>query len=348
VTNDKQVTDVRLLKVFSKFGSQENTDMIYDGRIYSCEEDEIQCEIFNKQLTEIPANSLKFVAITTHGQLKLPVPEGRVLVVEPDISSELEVLVTPGVSKVREKKAYCCILNPTMKRVKIEEGTKLGNLTLVTTSQVLPLHAEQGEVNQVEKRVTESNSVRKQIIQELKITDNPRLQGNPELRERIVQLFFTYSDIISRNEFDYGHTTAIQCQIQLKPGKETPVKLKARPLNPAQEESLRKQVEEWEDSGIVEKTQSPWAFPMVGVKKKNSTSIRWCVDYRLLNQKTVKDAYPLASIETNFASYKEPESSPPWTVRELITQSRSILSRENTRLSRHLSDNINFPECLSD
>ena len=38
---------------------------------------------------------------------------------------------------------------------------------------------------------------------------------------------------------------------------------------------------------------------MVGVKKKDSDLLRWCVDYRLLNQKMVKDAYPLSSIESN-------------------------------------------------
>jgi hypothetical protein len=75
--------------------------------------------------------------------------------------------------------------------------------------------------------------------------------------------------------------------------------MKARPLNPAQEESLKTQLEEWEEGGIIERTQSPWAFPMVGVRKKNSEVTRWCVDYRLLNKKTVKDAYPLQSIESN-------------------------------------------------
>jgi len=59
------------------------------------------------------------------------------------------------------------------------------------------------------------------------------------------------------------------------------------------------QLKEWEKAEVIEKTKSPWAFPMVGVKKKDSDMIRWCVDYRLLNQKMVKDAYPLSSIESN-------------------------------------------------
>ena len=38
---------------------------------------------------------------------------------------------------------------------------------------------------------------------------------------------------------------------------------------------------------------------MVGVKKKDSNQLRWCGDYRGLNKKMVRDAYPLASIENN-------------------------------------------------
>ena len=84
-------------------------------------------------------------------------------------------------------------------------------------------------------------------------------------------------EAVSRHEFDYGHTDGIQCQIRLKPGEEEPVRLKARPLNPRQEASMKKQLEEWEKTGVIEKTQSPWAFPMVGVKKKDSDTLRWYV-----------------------------------------------------------------------
>ena len=44
--------------------------------------------------------------------------------------------------------------------------------------------------------------------------------------------------------------------------------------------------------GIIENSCSPWMAPAVYVEKK-SGDIRLCVDYRELNKRTKKDAYPL-------------------------------------------------------
>ena len=47
---------------------------------------------------------------------------------------------------------------------------------------------------------------------------------------------------------------------------------------------------------IVKSSSSPWASPIVIVKRKDG-STRFCVDYRKLNSVTCKDSYPLPRIE---------------------------------------------------
>ena len=56
------------------------------------------------------------------------------------------------------------------------------------------------------------------------------------------------------------------------------------------------QVQQMLASDVIRHSNSPWALPVVMVKKKDG-SLRFCVDFRQLNAATVKDAHPLPRID---------------------------------------------------
>ena len=56
------------------------------------------------------------------------------------------------------------------------------------------------------------------------------------------------------------------------------------------------QVQQMLSSNVIRPSNSPWASPVVMVRKKDG-SLRFCVDFRQLNAATVKDAHPLPRID---------------------------------------------------
>ena len=84
------------------------------------------------------------------------------------------------------------------------------------------------------------------------------------------------------HEIDTGSTRPIRCN----PRKLSPKKIKI------QQELVDKMLED----GQIEHSVSAWSVPTVLVTKKDGTT-RFCVDYRRLNARTKKDAFPLPRID---------------------------------------------------
>ena len=89
------------------------------------------------------------------------------------------------------------------------------------------------------------------------------------------------------HEIDTGFTRPIRCN----PRKLSPKKIKI------QQELVDKMLEE----GQIEHSVSTWSAPRVLVTKKDGTT-RFCVDYRRLNARTKKDAFPLPRIDDSLNS----------------------------------------------
>jgi hypothetical protein len=62
---------------------------------------------------------------------------------------------------------------------------------------------------------------------------------------------------------------------------------------------LKKKIDELLKKGYIRPSTSPWAAPVLFVEKKDGTK-RMCVDYRSLNEVTIKNKYPLPRIEDLF------------------------------------------------
>ncbi|KHJ41621.1 zinc knuckle [Trichuris suis] len=75
-------------------------------------------------------------------------------------------------------------------------------------------------------------------------------------------------------------------------GKNPPVRVPPRRLPAHFRQEVEKQLEVMLENGIIQLSSSPWLAPAVFTRKK-SGEIRFCVDYRELNKRTIKDAYPL-------------------------------------------------------
>jgi hypothetical protein len=90
----------------------------------------------------------------------------------------------------------------------------------------------------------------------------------------------------------------IEFVIELKPGT-APISRRAYRMPPNELAELKAQLQELLDKGFIRPSSSPWGCSALFVKKKDQT-LRMCVDYRPLNEVTIKNKYPLPRIDILF------------------------------------------------
>jgi hypothetical protein len=87
----------------------------------------------------------------------------------------------------------------------------------------------------------------------------------------------------------------VEFVIELKPGT-TPISRRSYRMPPNELVELKTQLQDLLEKGFIQPSSSPWGCPAIFVKKKDQT-LRMCVDYRPLNEVTIKNKYPLPRID---------------------------------------------------
>lgn len=120
------------------------------------------------------------------------------------------------------------------------------------------------------------------------------IEANAEQVKQLKLLLMSNSSAFSLDDQDLGFTKLVQHRIELT--DEIPFRQRHRRIPPSVYQELRSHLQSLLDQNIISKSHSPWCSNVVLARKKDK-SLRLCIDYRQLNNRTIKDAYALPRLE---------------------------------------------------
>jgi hypothetical protein len=123
-----------------------------------------------------------------------------------------------------------------------------------------------------------------------KFVSGPTLEQVPVVCE--------YPDVFPKELPGMPPDRDIEFIIELVPGT-APIAQRAYRMNPQELEEIKRHLTDMLSKGLIRPSASPWGSPVLFVDKRDGT-IRLCVDYRKLNEVTIKNKYPLPKIEDLF------------------------------------------------
>ncbi|MCG8046017.1 MAG: RNase H-like domain-containing protein, partial [Candidatus Thiodiazotropha endolucinida] len=233
-----------------------------------------------------------------------------VLTEKVSVPARSEVIVPGKVSEKGILKEDLCIIEPTPKA--FESGQCVAK-SLVHGKQTLPLRMM--NLTNEEQIISEGTTVATASpvldVRKAKVSDETCKNGTVpehltdlyeraiegltgEQRHQVAKLLSKYAGVFSKNDADLGRTGIIKHKIPT--GETRPIKQPPRRIPAHMNEEVDKQISDMIDKNVIQPSTSPWASGIVLVRKKDGTQ-RFCVDYRRLNDVTIKDAYPLPRVD---------------------------------------------------
>ena len=116
----------------------------------------------------------------------------------------------------------------------------------------------------------------------------------PDESTRLKRFIMENHDVFALTGSELGATRVITHSIET--GDHPPIRQPARRTPFALRRTIEELTQEMLEHDVIQPSHSPWASPVVLVKKRDG-SMRFCVDYRRLNAVTKMDVFPLPRID---------------------------------------------------
>lgn len=201
----------------------------------------------------------------------------RVITIEPFDHSKQGFAIANSVNTVdHDGSIMVQIANPTGKTIRIHRGQRLAHALVVDKIPNSPSTSESNE--------------EKEHFAKLNIND----KLSEKERASVIDVIRRHVKAFSWDKNDLGLTSLVEHTVELTTGD--PVKSAPYKTQPQKQQIIDQNVEEMLHQGVIEVSKSPFASPVVLAKKRNG-EWRFCVDFRSLNNMTIKDAYPLPRMD---------------------------------------------------
>jgi len=191
------------------------------------------------------------------------------------------------------------IENPTNKQVSIRKGAPMCRVS--SCKLICSIKNEQELFNFInDEEIEVVNNINMVKSKPWKPSEKLKFTNDKLTTDQIIKIKNLCNDYwmcFSRNESDIGTVNEEYGTHDIILNNEKPIKQRAYTIPYAKEQVVNDCVTKMLNMGIIEPSNGEWSSPIVLVKKADGSE-RFCVDYRKVNAVTVKDCFPMPSIES--------------------------------------------------
>lgn len=200
--------------------------------------------------------------------------------------SPLEPSIAPGILFPSRDEIQVLLANLTATEIWVNKHQLLGYVRLEENQQLRALVPIAG---------LDEFGLPSEQTSVLTIIPREELSGlSEEQKDRALALFEKYRAAFAENDLDLGKAIGVEHRLDVQ--GHAPIR--SRPIRRSQANIaiVNEELQKLLSNGLIIPSKSPWASPLLIVKKKDGSN-RVVIDYRRLNLVTKKDSYPLPRID---------------------------------------------------